>query len=371
MDEDGVNSAESISSPAIELLDHPSISNGDAHQVVKVVPLKLLPVLASLLVSSVVGSLLRVGLIRIAAASGPPVLYPQLVGCIIMGWTIKTKSLWVNKYYPLYLGITTGLCGSITSFSGLELAAFREIFNIDDDYDSGKGVLAGLGLLISVVCVSVIAISFGEHVAKVVDPQRFFGHGKIERTEFEYQEAGWIGNGLSKTDFWICGFAVGLFLLILTLIPFYGSSPWLWTSFFAPIGVYFISHKKSRTWLISSIGTFVRYYLSRLNLRFLYLNFPVGTYAVNVIGTLILGVVFVLERTTTTNLVSCAVFQGLSDGFCGCLTTVSTWVVELRTMQLRSAYIYGLASIVGGILVLVLVIGGVKWSLGFSSLCSI
>lgn len=45
------------------------------------------------------------------------------------------------------------------------------------------------------------------------------------------------------------------------------------------------------------------------------------------------------------NLIGCQVLQGVQHGFCGCLTTVSTWVVELHSLRRKHAYFYGTASV--------------------------
>ena len=53
------------------------------------------------------------------------------------------------------------------------------------------------------------------------------------------------------------------------------------------------------------------------------------------------------------------------DGFCGCLTTVSTWVGELNGLRRRHGYVYGGLSLIVGVAGMVAVMGGVRWSRGF------
>ncbi len=55
--------------------------------------------------------------------------------------------------------------------------------------------------------------------------------------------------------------------------------------------------------------------------------------------------------------VGCQVLQGGMDGFCGCLTTVSTWVAELKGFRMRHAYKYGGVSIGMGLGLMVVIIG--------------
>lgn len=58
----------------------------------------------------------------------------------------------------------------------------------------------------------------------------------------------------------------------------------------------------------------------------------------------------------------CDVLQGMEDGFCGSLSTVSTFVVELRGLKERDKWSYALLSWVMGQCVLVLVLGSWEWS---------
>ena len=56
------------------------------------------------------------------------------------------------------------------------------------------------------------------------------------------------------------------------------------------------------------------------------------------------------------------------DGFCGCLTTVSTWVVEIDTLKRRAAYLYGVASVGAGLGLLVIIMGSVRWTVGWQEI---
>src|SRR5262249_28916226 len=63
-----------------------------------------------------------------------------------------------------------------------------------------------------------------------------------------------------------------------------------------------------------------------------------GTFIVNISGSLIYAACILLQSYKGINLIGCKVLQGVEDGLCGCLTTVSTWVVEITS--LRRTYIY-------------------------------
>ncbi|KAJ1337224.1 Chromosome condensation protein [Microdochium nivale] len=122
------------------------------------------------------------------------------------------------------------------------------------------------------------------------------------------------------------------------------------------------------------LGCLLRFYISGwLNKHRHAAAFPWGTFAVNFLGTAVLGAAWDLQHAPRAlaggAVVGCQVLQGVEDGFCGCLTTVSTWAVELTSLRgprrLRDAYVYGSASVGVGLAVLVAIMGGLRWTEGF------
>ena len=90
---------------------------------------------------------------------------------------------------------------------------------------------------------------------------------------------------------------------------------------------------------------------------------------VNIVGTGLEGLFYDLQHRPGGNnsssggdvVLACQVLAGLQDGLCGCLTTVSTFVGELKGLRRGHAYIYGIVSVVSGILLLQPIMGGVRW----------
>ena len=74
--------------------------------------------------------------------------------------------------------------------------------------------------------------------------------------------------------------------------------------------------------------------------------FPWGTFIVNMGGTWLLAVIMVLAKFVVSyhDHLSLALLYGVGTGFCGCLTTMSTFVLELHRLPRRAGYIYGVAS---------------------------
>lgn len=101
-------------------------------------------------------------------------------------------------------------------------------------------------------------------------------------------------------------------------------------------------------------------------------TFPLGTFAVNIAGTAVLGGLAVGGYEVRGKF-GCGLLLGVADGFCGCLTTVSTFVVEFTGMPreyamcalwangadlvVKHAYRYAVATVVAGLLVMIVVLG--------------
>jgi fluoride exporter len=112
----------------------------------------------------------------------------------------------------------------------------------------------------------------------------------------------------------------------------------------------------------SVFGTWTRHLLGvRLNLHFT--HFPLGTFVSNMLGTAILGGMYVVRCTYPgLDYTRMAVVQGIMDGFCGCLSTVSTYAAETRAMKGWHVWVYVFASWIGAQALLVCIVGSVSWS---------
>ncbi len=98
-----------------------------------------------------------------------------------------------------------------------------------------------------------------------------------------------------------------------------------------------------------------------------------GTFLVNIIGTTIIAGVYSAQRSTALGLGvgrTCNVLYAIEQGFCGCLTTVSTFAVEagsIRGARWKWAYVAG--SVVLGQVIVLAVVGGTSWSVGLQETC--
>lgn len=100
------------------------------------------------------------------------------------------------------------------------------------------------------------------------------------------------------------------------------------------------------------IGSVLRFYVSKLVQNVFLSSFPYGTFAVNVIGCLFIGIIFGIAEKGTWLTPEWRMF--LTVGLCGGFTTFSTYSSEsfqlLRDGQLINVLSYTALSVVCGLL---------------------
>lgn len=121
-------------------------------------------------------------------------------------------------------------------------------------------------------------------------------------------------------------------------------------------------HQITAALIFSFPGTLTRYLLSIfLNKRLKAL--PLGTLSANIVGTALVASFHVLQTTPSPpSRTACSILQGLVDGYCGCLTTVSTFVAELQDLRFWKACRYAILSWTLGQIVMVLILGSSLWT---------
>lgn len=144
---------------------------------------------------------------------------------------------------------------------------------------------------------------------------------------------------------------------------------WLGSIFLLAFGPHSWRHRATFAIVLGPPGTLLRYYFSR-RLNPLYPSLPLGTLAANTLAVLIFAIVAMLQRTPGVSSTGCAALQGVLDGFCGSLSTVSTFVVELRALGRRDSYRYFFVSWVFGQALMVVVLGSWLWSEDREGMCS-
>jgi len=228
-------------------------------------------------------------------------MYTQILGCFLMGLFVSMKKY---KNYILYTGLTSGLCGSITSFSSWSLECNKNFVlqtdfswaNIYGSYNGGR-FFEWIVCLWAGVSIPLSALHFGLFIGS------FYQVKKIQYFNALYIES---------------------FFAILFLVS---------------TGVLIYSDYFLFSFLFGIIGAYMRYLLSKLNSND---YFPFGTFFVNITGTIFLSIITLLSKLYINyyDVFLQSICFSLSIGFCGCYTTVSTFVNEINTLPIKYSYLY-------------------------------
>ncbi|KAL0949493.1 hypothetical protein HGRIS_009547 [Hohenbuehelia grisea] len=292
------------------------------------------PVLALLIPGSIMGALARLGLQALATYEGQsifPLAYAQSLGCLIMGFCLAIKEPFGLFYGPLYTAFTTGFCGSLTTFSGWQLDIFNSWVNAASSRRGGlRDFVDGIGKSVFTLSLSLGSVAFGMRLGHATKP---------------YLRA---PSPLKRTPRY--AISVVSVLCLAAVFPTFFRLP---TDF---------RHRATAALLFAYPGVLTRYFLS-LGLNPLNPSFPVGTFAANMLGTALVATFHVLQSTRQPpSPTSCAILQGLIDGYCGCLTTVSTFAVEVVSFHIWKGSRYVLGSWVVAQLLLLVILGPSFWS---------
>jgi fluoride exporter len=94
----------------------------------------------------------------------------------------------------------------------------------------------------------------------------------------------------------------------------------------------------------SSFGGVLRYWATGITYRYFSASFPFGTLFVNVLGSFIIG--FVMFYLDSNKLIGTEMKVFLTTGFCGGLTTFSTFSYETVTLLKDSEYLLAGSNII-------------------------
>ena len=355
--------------------------------------------LSYLIFFSLLGTLARIGMVALTTYPGTPVIFntvwANFGGCLVMGFlaedrmlfrdelgepkydnaitqakrerkdeengsgsdqggvnlaAAKKQHLTMKKTIPLYIGLATGFCGSFTSFSSFMRDVFLALSNdmvtpgvadLPASRNGGYSFMALLAVIITTVCLSVSALYIGAHLAIASEPFT---------PSIPYTVTRRILDNMAVA----LGLGCWLGAIFLSIFPPHDF--WRGRATFALA--------------FAPLGCLARFYLA-LHLNGKLASFPLGTFAANILGTAVLGMAWDIAHAPIGGVVGCQVLQGIDDGFCGCLTTISTWVAELTSLRRWHGYVYGFASVAVALAFMVVIMGGLRWTDGFSALmCS-
>eukprot|EP00040_Diaphanoeca_grandis_P013993 m.70749 g.70749 ORF g.70749 m.70749 type:complete len:646 (-) comp24271_c0_seq2:38-1975(-) len=320
-------------------VDAPKTSDVD----VATTPFSFLGVHAALAFFSVIGFLIRdvLGSFADKTMFAPQsVLYSTLVGCTIYGAVSRRQVSIEKTSYALYVGLTTGLCGSITSFGSWMLDANYALVNwpsaILEPYDDYASQIIGMLtiLFVGLACAKG-GLAFGQTLALVWTNQW--------NVDLEVMQA--CEPALRRPHGKDVGATLAAVVLIGVTVSAFGAND---------------DPRRAMGCASAPFGTFLRYQLAKRldGRRWNWL--PRGTLAANFLGSVLLaGLKIWVDQGTSSHLTD-ELLSGVGLGFFGCFTTISTFILELDKMATwpRRALVYGFISLTG-VQLLLLFINGV------------
>ncbi|CCD22748.1 uncharacterized protein NDAI_0A05930 [Naumovozyma dairenensis CBS 421] len=340
----------------------------------------------SFITFTILGNYARAGVTALATyqpsyVSSGSVLWSNLTGCIIMGilQELTVAPGWFPlELQPLFVALTTGFCGSFTSYSSMMLELFKHSTNTAMESSSSHwknhaySMLEFMSVLFVQLLVSMASLIFGRKLATDVIIR--YGSVETERPSTDEDkemdpEAEMINATeprpsvktiLLWTDILSYLLAVPLLILIIVLASYYGNySRAKWT--LPP--------------LFGIFGSFLRFWLAN-QYNGKSIHFPWGTFIGNVFSTLLIAILTMVQRGKLhANAIipivhgknACLIVSALINGFCGSLSTISTFINEGYKLSFEDTMIYYFISIFVSYCCIVITLGSYAWSKGLVS----
>ncbi|ORZ31268.1 hypothetical protein BCR44DRAFT_101160, partial [Catenaria anguillulae PL171] len=267
---------------------------------------------------------------------------PQLLGSFIMGWVVQGRDYLTRIYLPLYMGLATGLCGSLTSFSTVVSISVGPLVSDATAWKVGIHYLSVALLLLTAFSLSHTFFRIGLHLGSIMPGFGF----PVAHPSFNYPIA--LGAPtffarLSPRD----GFTVTLALLLWFLaIGGTAASYVLW-------GVAEPTSQALLAVSLGPLGALTRYMFGTM------FRSPGGTLASNWVAVLIYAGLRAAVKATGASSVDgwSAFVEPIVLGYCGSLSTVSSFISEVDDMEPRKATSYILVSVLPSVVFMVLGLG--------------
>ncbi|KAI3631426.1 hypothetical protein MIR68_010916 [Amoeboaphelidium protococcarum] len=367
----------------------------------------LLQDISFLVLFSWLGLSVRVLLEHISQQSLLPFITAQCLGCFVYGM-VKANQQFIESRYKLKLAtyILVGFCGSLTTFSSMNMDAFDNLILLSPS-DGNKDAAWIAENIVTFMAVFIITLSssfglykigFGllivqqqpsedyqlndtqstERTSQQLQKQsqdQGTRHDQVNLIEMNERDTDIEDPEIQSTDASLrsghsndnaplkLAFIVGIIsaLYVSFIIVFILLSPQLQNAVVSSLWLY--------RWNIALIsgppGTILRWQLSRLNANTIDKWWSaLGTLCANTLGTAVLAALEVIIRLKPDSLdaISTTIIIGLQLGFCGCLTTLSTFIHELNIAKSKRVSIaYLTVSIIADQILLLCILGIPLW----------
>lgn len=326
---------------------------------------------------AILGNITRIGILKLSNyehsfIAPKNTLWPNFVACMIMGiFQIfnNAENAWFADYPYLFTSITTGYCGSLSSYSSMMLEVFLYSTSLNKVNISqhvtlpnrAYGIMEFLSVLLSQMFVSLGAYLFGRSLASDIIVPYINRNTEIEEEKgnaVESKRHPTLRKYVRFVDLLLAGLAIPLTVIFVVLAAVYDNySRSDWT-----LGP-----------LFGIVGAFTRYYISTY-VNPLHVRFYLGTFTCNQIAILLLSFFTIIERGYNSSITApiaktvntCRIITALGTGYCGSLSTVSTFINESYNLKLTNAIFYNVISYAVSYILLVVTLGAFSWSRGLT-----
>lgn len=317
---------------------------------------------------SVPGNLARISLQKLTNYensyinySGGTVVWINFSACFVLSWCNNSVRFWATilegsnktnmKQIAFHTAISTGFCGSFSTISSALIEIFFKTTDIVEFPLPHKGYRVTEFFAVTLITFGIPLFGhiLGSHFALFFDTiivtriSKFLTYKNIRIIEL-------------TTAF------IGLSAVIADLVLTCTLSINTW-----------YKAEYSFSILAGSIAALLRFQLSRLNGRGIRSWFPLGTLSVNLAGCLLITIFELLLHALNSNgdlLISNKVHRmilnGFSVGFCGSLTTMSTFINELYNLNNpKYQQIYFWVTFLPILSFALIIDGSYEWTKGF------
>ena len=299
----------------------------------------------SLITLVILGNWARMGINELSASYSPSyvtsgtIIWTNFTACFIMGF------LQTIHAGPFQAPLTTGFCGTFSSFSTFIWELFNHSTSTSKYQNNAYGIMEFLSVLILELSVSMGATIFGIE----------FGIFFVNLNKHNQTVETFLLRYIFKASYYL---AIPLTIVMVVLACVYSNF--------------------SRLWTLSSIfaifGSLARYYFCTY-LNPIYVNFPLGTFISNILSCIILSALKMVTLSKNPNLLgnhhhrenSTRILDALGDGLCAGLSTMSTFMVEGKKLPLDKTLIYFTISIGLSYCIFIVMVGSYKWTVGLTT----
>ncbi|CCE65658.1 hypothetical protein TPHA_0M00830 [Tetrapisispora phaffii CBS 4417] len=309
------------------------------------------------------------------------VLWPNCVACILMGMLQDMNAMkWFEEEPELFVALTTGYCGSVSSYSTLLLETFEHSTSLTGSNikshtklpNRAYGIMEFLSVLITQLFVSMSSLLFGKNIATNVlalytDPAQKSSDTPETTENLDKKEEDNNDNRMKPHPFYRKSITILAYITFTLALPFLALIVVL-------SGVYgnYSRGKWTLPALFGIIGAFERFYLSKY-FNSVWKSLPLGTFLANQFAVVIICILTLVQRgrksdgsdiPIVSSINACHVVSGLVTGYCGSLSTISTFINEGFKLPFIEMINYFTCSIAVSYIFCVIILGSYAWSKG-------